>query len=73
MEVLLVLALSMIVAMGFNYAQPKIFAMPSLAKYQTSYAGKTFFTGAVIFLAILAAGYLFKAVGEGVTVTPKIL
>lgn len=59
-----VFALSALVAIVFNYGSPKLLGStnPSLVKLQGNYFGKTLLTTVVIFLAILAAGFLIKEV-----------
>lgn len=70
MEFVAVLALAAIVSVLFNWFQPKVAASQNatVAKLQTSYAGRTFLTTVVIFGAILLAGLLFSAVDRRVTV-----
>jgi hypothetical protein len=62
-EFIAVFALAVVVAILFNWGQPKLFASQnaSLVKWQGNYAGKTLMTAAVIFAAIVAAGFLMKA------------
>ena len=62
-EFVAVFALAVVVAILFNYGQPKLFASQnaSLAKWQANYAGKTLMTAAVIFAAIVVAAFLMKA------------
>lgn len=62
MEFAAVGALAIVVAILFNFAQPRVFGSAALQKYQTSYAGKTLFTAVIIFGAIVLAGYVFSAV-----------
>jgi len=60
MEFLAVFALAAVVAMLYNFAQPRFFAMPSLQKYESSYFGKTLLTTVVIFGAIVVTLFLFS-------------
>jgi len=61
MEYLAVFALAAVVAMLYNFAQPRFFAMPALQKYESSYFGKTLLTTIVIFGAIVVAGLIFRS------------
>ncbi len=55
-----VLALSAVVAMLYNFAQPRFFALQGLQKYESSYFGKTALTTVVIFGAIVVTLFLFS-------------
>lgn len=61
MEFLAVFALAAVVAMIYNFAQPRFFAMSSLQRYESSYFGKTLLTTVVIFGAIVLTLFVFHS------------
>lgn len=56
MEWFAIFAISAIVAILYNWGQPKIFGIASLKGVQQNYFGKTLLTTLVIFAAIVVAG-----------------
>lgn len=64
MEFVAVLALSAVVALVYNFIQPKIFGLSQAQSLQTNFLGVTALTTVTIFLAVVAAGYIFKAVAN---------
>jgi hypothetical protein len=67
MEYVLVFALSAVVAVLFNWGQPKLAAVSFFSTRQT-YFWKTLVTTLVIFAAILVAGMAFMAFDKRVVV-----
>jgi branched-subunit amino acid permease len=66
MEWIVLFALSVLVAIGFNFGYPRVAAStnPYAMKLQSSYAGKTLATALVFFLAIYAAAIVLTVAGE---------
>lgn len=64
MELVLLGVFALIFAMLFNWGAPRVMAHPRLATLQTSYAGKTLVTGAIVFVFLIAVSYAMSAVGE---------
>jgi hypothetical protein len=62
MEFVAVFALSAIVAVLYNWIQPKVFGVAKLQTIQANYFGKTLLTAVVIFGAIVVAGFIFSTV-----------
>ncbi len=68
MEFLAVFALSAVVAILYQWVQPKFFGLSQTQSLQANYFGKTLLTTVVIFGAIVVAGFIFSAVDGKVTV-----
>jgi predicted PurR-regulated permease PerM len=68
MEYVAVLALAAIVSVIYGFVQPKVFGASITQSWQGNYFGNVALTTGVIFVAIIAAGWLFKLVGERVKV-----
>lgn len=68
MEYAAVFALSIVVAILYLWAQPKVFGLASLSNVQKNYAGKVALTAFVIFGAIVIAGFLFAVFDRNVSV-----
>lgn len=64
MELVALLALSAIVAVVYNFVQPKIFGLSQAQSLQTNFFGVTVLTTVAVFAAILAAGWIMKFVGK---------
>lgn len=68
MEFVAVGALSLVVAFVYLFVQPKVFGLSQTKSLQGNYVGNVVLTGAAIFVAILAAGWIFSFLGKRVTV-----
>jgi hypothetical protein len=66
MEWIVLFALSVLVAIGFNFVQPRVMASqnPYAIKLQSSYAGKTLATALIFLLVIYAAATVLTVAGE---------
>lgn len=64
MELGLLLVFSLVVAMVFNWGQPRLEATTFGARWQGTYAGRTGFTALVIFGSIYLASKLLDVVYE---------
>jgi hypothetical protein len=64
MELVLLFAMSVIVAILFNFGSAKLAASSLGPRFTGSYAMVTLGTALVFFLAIFAAAYAMKAIGK---------
>lgn len=64
MEWVLLFVFSLIFALGFNWASPKVMSHPKLQRFQGNYAGRTVITAGVVFVFLIAVSYAMSAVGE---------
>lgn len=64
MELLMLFVFAIVVAILFNYGQPKFAASSIGQRFGTSYAGATLATAIVFFVIIWIAGYGFRMAGK---------
>lgn len=64
MKWIMLLALSALAAIGFNYVNPKIMGNAKTASLQTSYAGRTALTTGAFFAVLVAAGLVLGVVAN---------